>query len=168
LRARRRMSIRMQQKWLIVVAAFLIYSPISFALGLGEITIRSKLNQPLDAEIEITSATQQEIDNLSVSVPSDDIFQRYDLERVPVLSNLQFAVEERNNNRRVIQIRSNKVVQEPFLTFLVQAIWPQGRLLREYTVLVDPPLYVPGESGAATTTTYIDPAATQTYGDNNN
>lgn len=162
------MGNRILSKWLISIAAIALYTPLTFGLGLGEITIHSKLNQALDAEIEITSATSEELADLTLSIPSEDAFKRYDLERLGVFSSVRFQVENRPNNRKVIRAVSYEVIKDPFLTFLIQADWPQGRMLREYTVFVDPPLFVPsptpttGQASTTQTQPYIAPAVTNT------
>ena len=151
------MEIRMSKKWLIAIASTLLFAPITWGLGLGEIDIKSKLNQPLDAEIEITSATNSELRDVVFSIPNADVFARYNLDRPQVLNSVRFIVENRNSGNKVIRLASSQVVKDPFLTFLIQADWPQGRMLREYTVLVDPPLFVPNQS-TTQTQAYVDNA----------
>ncbi len=147
----------------LLLSSALLFSPAAFALGLGEVTIHSKLNQTLDAEIEILSATQEELQALRLSVPSIEVYDRYDLDRNRLVANLKFNVEQRSGGRNVIRISSESPVQEPFVTFLVQADWTQGKLLREYTVLVDPPTFVPGQGGTSQASTYADPAVGSSY-----
>ena len=155
------MEIRMSKKWLIALASTVLFAPMSWALGLGEIEIKSKLNQPLDAEIEITSATSSELNDVVFSIPSADVFARYNLDRPLVLSSVRFVIDDRGSSNKVIRLSSSQVVKDPFLTFLVQADWPQGRMLREYTVLVDPPLFVPSQSQTQTSA-YVDGATVNT------
>jgi pilus assembly protein FimV len=111
-----------------------------YALGLGEIRLNSALNQPFDAEIELVSATQEDLSALSASLATGDAFQRYGLDRPAFLSEFTFRVA-RSGGRDVLRITSPRPVTEPFVTLLVEASWPRGRLLREYTVLLDPPVY---------------------------
>jgi pilus assembly protein FimV len=114
----------------------------SFALGLGEIQVNSFLNQPLNAEIEVLSARPGEIDDLLVSLASRDAFTRAGLERPRHLSDLRFTVKKNEEgDSAVILVTTRAAVQEPFLNFLVEADWSKGRLLREFTVLLDPPFY---------------------------
>ncbi len=155
------MEIRMSKKWLIAIASTLLYAPMTWALGLGEIEIKSKLNQPLDAEIEITSASSSELKDVVFSIPDVDVFARYNLDRPQVLNSVRFIVENRGSANKIIRLASNQVVKDPFLTFLIQADWPQGRMLREYTVLVDPPLFVPSQS-VIETQAYVDTAVIST------
>ena len=113
-----------------------------YALGLGEIRLNSALNQPFDAEIELVSAAQEDLSALQASLASNDTFVRYGLDKPAYLSDFSFRVV-RSNGRDVLRITSPRPVTEPFVTLLVEASWPRGRLLREYTVLLDPPVFAP-------------------------
>jgi pilus assembly protein FimV len=113
-----------------------------WAIGLGDINLDSALNEPLRAEIELLSATPEELANLSVTLASAETFARYGIDRPFNLQGLEFNVTS-GPDGAVIQVRSRAPVTEPFLTFLVEATWSSGRLLREYTVLLDPPTYAP-------------------------
>jgi FimV-like protein len=108
------------------------------ALGLGEITLHSALNQPLRADIALEDAAGLEEGDLSVSLATADEFNRAGVERVFFLNDLKFTPILRGN-RSLIRVSSSKAVNEPFLNFLVQLNQPNGRVLREYTVLIDPP-----------------------------
>ena len=120
----------------------LAYPLISLALGLGEIEVESYLNQPLKAEIPVVSARPGEVDDLLVSLASRDAFRKAGLERPAVLSLLRFKVEKNEDGTGArILVSTKKPVKEPFLNFLVEADWAKGRLLREYTVLLDPPIF---------------------------
>ena len=132
-----------------VVVGTLGYCALASALGLGEITLHSALNQPLRADIALVDVAGLEEGDLSASLASPDDFSRAGVERVFFLSNLRFTPVLRDG-RSFIRVTSSKPVEEPFLNFLVQLNQPNGRLLREYTVLIDPP----GTPG-------IDPAAEQ-------
>ncbi len=114
----------------------------SLALGLGEIEVESYLNQPLKAEIPVVSARPGEIDDLLVSLASRDAFRKAGLERPAVLSQLRFKVSKNEDGSQAsILVTTKKPVKEPFLNFLVEADWAKGRLLREYTILLDPPVF---------------------------
>ena len=118
-----------------------------YALGLGEIRLNSALNQPFDAEIELVSAAQEDLSALQASLASSDTFVRYGLDKPSYLSDFSFRVV-RSNGRDVLRITSPRPVTEPFVTLLVEASWPRGRLLREYTVLLDPPVFSPAPAAA--------------------
>ena len=126
-----------------------LLSPMSvLALGLGEIRLSSALNQPFDAEIELISPTPDELASLKVGLASTDLFSRYGVDRPAYLSNFDFSVSRARDGRASIKVRSNRSVTEPFVTLLVEASWARGRLVREYTVLLDPPVFMPSESRA--------------------
>lgn len=129
----------------------LLFNPLSsFALGLGEIEVSSFLNQPLKAEIEVISARPGEIDDLLVGLASRDAFRKAGLERPSDLSKLRFKVEKSEDGQTAkILISTKTPVKEPFLNFLVEADWAKGRLLREFTVLLDPPYFAPQPEPAA-------------------
>ncbi|WP_223441257.1 MULTISPECIES: type IV pilus assembly protein FimV [Pseudomonas] len=136
-----RLVLRGGSQWLLAGAA-VTYSAWAPALGLGEITLHSALNQPLRADIALVDAAGLEENELSVNLATADEFSRAGVDRAFFLNNLKFTPVLRGN-RNVIQVTSSKPVSEPFLNFLVQLNQPNGRLLREYTVLIDPP----GSSG---------------------
>ncbi len=126
----------------ISLALVLLLSSEVWAIGLGDINLDSALNEPLRAEIELLSATPEELANLTVTLASAETFARYGIDRPFYLQELQFNVTS-GPGGAVVQVRSRSPVTEPFLTFLVEATWSSGRLLREYTVLLDPPTYAP-------------------------
>ncbi len=125
-----------------VVAALGLLSPFTaWAFGLGQITVNSALNQPFDAEIPITALRATERGNLEVRLASPSDFDRAGLDRSLLLTQLRFEVVEQGNTARV-KITSQVPIKEPFLDFLVTASAGEGRMLREYTVLLDPPAEV--------------------------
>ncbi|NND59530.1 MAG: hypothetical protein HKN49_04605 [Gammaproteobacteria bacterium] len=128
-------------------ALFGLFPGLALALALGDIELNSALNEPLDAEIEILAAGPEELTNLSARVAPRETFERYGLDRPDFLSGLDFAVGE-SNGRPVLLVRSRQPIAEPFVTFLVEAQWRRGRLLREYTVLLDPPVFMPQPESA--------------------
>src|SRR5450830_680822 len=128
---------------LAVLAGGLLYSVMAPAMGLGDITLHSALNQPLNAEIALIEPGDLADGELSVSLATPEEFARAGVERVFFLNDLRFTPVLRGNSS-VIQVQTNKPVSEPFLNFLVQVNRPNGRLLREYTVLLDPPGNLPG------------------------
>ncbi|WP_223413731.1 MULTISPECIES: FimV/HubP family polar landmark protein [unclassified Pseudomonas] len=123
---------------LLLAGGVVSYSALAPALGLGEITLHSALNQPLRADIALVDAAGLEEGELSVSLATADEFSRAGVERLFFLNDLKFTPILRGN-RSLIRVSSNKAVNEPFLNFLVQLNQPNGRVLREYTVLIDPP-----------------------------
>jgi pilus assembly protein FimV len=132
-----------------LVLVFLLSSEI-WALGLGDIRMESALNEPLNARIELLSATPEELDNLTIAMASADTFQRYGIDRPFYLQDIQFnIVRSGRADGNYVQVRSGAPMAEPFLTFLVEASWSRGRLLREYTVFLDPPTFAPPAADTA-------------------
>jgi len=119
-----------------------------YALGLGEIRLHSALNQPFDAEIELISPTADELQGLKVGLASPDMYSRYGIDRPIYLTSFAFSVQRSRDGRANIKVTSNRSVTEPFVTILVEASWARGRLLREYTVLLDPPVFMPSQPEA--------------------
>ena len=124
----------------------LLLPAASWALGLGEIHLNSALNEPMNADIDLVAATPDELTALRASLADRDAFTRYGLDRPPFLSTLSFKVGKGKDGRDALLVRSTDAIPEPFVTFLVEVNWARGRLMREYTVLLDPPVYAPGDS----------------------
>ncbi len=122
-----------------VAGAFLVWAGFAQALGLGEIESRSRLNQLVSATIPILSASPTEIDSISVSLAANEEFERAGIERAEFLSALRFTVEN-----QTIKVTSKQIAREPFVSFLLDVRWSGGRLLREYTLLLDPPTLAGG------------------------
>jgi pilus assembly protein FimV len=129
-------------KW--ALASLVIFPPAAFALGLGDVRLLSALNAPLDAEIEILGATPEEMATLKAQIASPDLFQRYGLERPPVLSSVTMTAAKNAAGKEVIRLRTAEAITEPFLTMLVEVNSARNHLVREYDLLLDPPVYTPG------------------------
>jgi len=123
-----------------LVAAGLIAAPLmANAAGLGKLSVTSSLGQPLTAEIELFSADKAELESLSATLASDQAFRDARVEYAPVLSTLRFSVEKKPNGKAVLKVSSSRPVNDPFIDMLVELSWASGRLVREYTLLLDPP-----------------------------
>ncbi len=109
------------------------------ALGLGNIKLNSALNQRFNAEIGLMSLAKGEIHDIKVTMASDKAFKRSGVDRTLLLTSLKFSPELKADGTGVIRVTSKEPIQEPFLNFLIEVNWPKGRLIREYTVLLDPP-----------------------------
>ncbi len=116
------------------------------ALGIGDIRLHSALDQSLIAEIPLVLSGNDTLGDVKVSLASPEAFAKAGLERQYFLSKLQFTPVQTANGNYVIKVSSRDAITEPFLDFLVEVNWPQGRLLREFTVLLDPPSSLPEES----------------------
>ncbi len=124
-----------------IIAGALLIPNTGFTLGLGEIELNSALNQTLNADIELLSATIEDTENLIIKLASRKEFLRAGLDRPYSLNDLRFKAEEINGNP-YIKVSSGSPIREPYLNFLVEIDWPNGHLLREYTVLLDPPVFM--------------------------
>jgi pilus assembly protein FimV len=123
----------------------LILAPgAAWSLGLGEIRLNSYLNQPMDAEIVLSVASPGELDSLRVALAPTAVFRERGLDRPGYFDDLRFRVQGTGPSSAVIRVSSTSPIVEPFLTFLLEARWSGGRMLREYTVLLDPPVFMPG------------------------
>ena len=111
------------------------------ALGLGEIKISSGLNQRLSAEIPMFSLRPNDVDGMQIVLGSAEQFRRAGVARPFSLTKLRFQTEDFGDGKGVIRVSTQSAVNEPFLDFLVEVNWPSGRLVREFTVLLDPPVY---------------------------
>lgn len=134
-----------QFKWVFAASVFtlsaLVTMPSAYAVGLGEITVNSSLNEPLAANIEIINAGDLQDNQFLVSLASAEAFERAGVSRDFFLSRLQFSISRDSGNQRTIKIVSDQPVVEPYLDFLVQLQWPEGRVMRSYTLLLDLPIY---------------------------
>jgi len=119
----------------------LLSSSMAFTLGVGDIKVNSSLNEPLDAVISIEAVRDTEVDNIRVNLASRKEFNDAGIDKVLVLSDLKFKVVYGKTGKAVVKVTSSKPIREPFLDFLVEINWPTGRLLREYTMLLDPPIF---------------------------
>jgi pilus assembly protein FimV len=157
------MSVTMPRMTLLagLLSLSFLWSNSSWALGLGEIHLNSALNEPLNAEIDLIAASPDELTALRATLAPRDAFTRYGIDRPPFLSSLTFKVGKGKDGRDALLVRSTEAIPEPFVTFLVEVNWARGRLMREYTVLLDPPVYTPGES-ASTSAPVTAPSTTAT------
>lgn len=138
-------------KWFrmgLVLCLVMITGSNAYALGLGDIEVHSGLNQRFDAEIQVLAVKSEEVNRINVNLASDAAYTAAGVEKLPVLSQLKFTIERRGDGLAVIKVTSSQAIKEPFLDFIIEANWPTGRLLREYTVLLDPPLFEPGGAPA--------------------
>lgn len=111
------------------------------ALGLGELELDSFLNQPLNASVDLLNTGGLHQEEIKVRLATREDFNRLGIERSYFLTNIEFEVVVGSNGSARIVMTSDEPVLEPYLDFVVEARWPTGRLLREYTVLIDPPVF---------------------------
>ena len=120
------------------IAAALTGHP-ALALELGALRTESALNQPFQGEIDLGDIGPDELDALRVSIASSEAFEKAKIERYYYLTQLRFTPEVTADGRVRVRVSSRDPVREPYLDFLVEAVWPTGRLVKGYTVLLDPP-----------------------------
>ncbi len=140
----------MNSRKTMIVAALtgLLGSSAAMGLGLGEIKQHSALNEPLVAEVELTGVGDLSELEVLANLGSPEDFALAGVEREFFLTDLKFSVDLSNKRRPLIRITSNKPVKEPYLDFLLEVQWPSGRLLREYTLLLDLPVFAEGKTAA--------------------
>ena len=144
-------------------ACVLLLSQIASAIGLGEMRSDSAMDQHFKAEIELLNIGDLNENQIAIGLASPEDFENAGVERDFQLADLQFRMDLSNQSRPVVRISSRRPIREPYLNFLVELRWPAGRLLREYTVLLDLPTFAgaaqPGKNLAATPTVAADAEA---------
>lgn len=141
-----------------VLLTLLLMPGVSFALGLGDVRLNSPLNAPLDAEIELVNTTPEDLATLEAKLASKETFERYGLEWPQFMSTVTVTRDRAPNGAEILRLKSTETVTEPFLTLLIEASWARGRLVREYTVLLDPPVFAPN-SAPSRSAAPVPPAA---------
>ena len=131
----------MQRKLAVfIISAGLVMAPMAVqALGFGGIKIKSALNQNLNAEVGLISASAKDIESLKISLAAEEAFLRSGIDRIAFLNKLRFKVKKRSNGQYYVHVTTKETVREPFMNFLLEMNWKNGRMLREYTLLIDPP-----------------------------
>jgi pilus assembly protein FimV len=132
----------------LVLASLMALPSAAFALGFGDLRLLSPLNAPLDAEIELVDVAPEDMQSLKAQIASRETFTRYGLEWPVFLSSVQVKITRTADGRQVLKLKSTDTITEPFITLLVEVSWARGRSVREYTMLLDPPVYTPGQSPA--------------------
>jgi pilus assembly protein FimV len=135
--------------WVRAILAVSVLPSAVWALGLGDIRLKSALNAPLDAEIEVVNASPEEMAGLKANLANRETFARYGLEWPSFLASVSLSKAKDAEGRDILRLRSSEAITEPFVTLLVDANWGRGRLVREYTVLLDPPVFAPTPAPAA-------------------
>ncbi|MBV4459254.1 peptidoglycan-binding protein [Pseudomonas sp. COR58] len=134
---------------LAIAAASALSSGMAHALGLGELTLKSTLNQPLVAEIELLDVKDLTAAEVVPSLASPEDFAKAGVDRQVFLNDLTFTPVLNASGKSVLRVTSSKPLSEPMVKFLVQVMWPNGRLLRDYSVLLDPSKFSPQTADAA-------------------
>jgi len=131
------------------IALCMALLPISvFAAGLGKLNVDSGIGEPLRAEIELISVSPEELSTLTAVIASDEAYSAQGIERPASHNSIKVEVAKNASGAPILKLKSNQPISDPFLDMLIQVDWNSGRLLREYTVLLDPPGYT-GELDSA-------------------
>lgn len=142
-----------------VSAALILLAPtLAHALSTGAIEGRSYLNQPLEARIPLASATADELRSLRVNLAPSEVYQRAGIDLGSELAGLQFRIVT-DAARPYILVTSRDSIRDPFLTFLVELSWGEGRLVREFTLLLDPPTLMAPAAPPETRQAVVEPPA---------
>ena len=132
-------NLRLRASAWAVTSALLVAGlpPLAEAAGLGKVTVLSALGQPLRAEVEVF-ATREELSGLKAQLASQDSFKQAGVEYAPTLLGIRFAVDKRPNGQSIIRLSSDRPINDPFVDLLLEVNWSTGRVIREYTFLLDP------------------------------
>lgn len=123
----------------VATATLCVLASGSWALGLGQIRVQSALGEALRAEIEVLSLSPEEAATLQARVATAEAYRAAGLEFNPVLPGTRVTLERRADGRAVLRLAGERAVQEPFVDVMLELTWATGRLVRQYTVLLDPP-----------------------------
>ena len=127
-----------------VMLVMLLHASAVSALGLGDIGVESKLNERFVAEVPLINSQDLGAGQIIAGLATADEFARADVERSHWLSDLSFRVRLDDSGDHLLEVTTDEALREPYLNFLLEVRWPNGRMLREYTVLLDLPLYAGG------------------------
>lgn len=125
----------------LAVALLLLAPLLAHTAGLGRLNVQSSLGQPLSAEIDLVAVRGDEASTLVARLASPDDYQRANLQYNAGMTGLKLSLEKRSNGQSYIRITGSRPVNEPFVDLLIELSWSGGKLLREYTALLDPPGY---------------------------
>jgi pilus assembly protein FimV len=140
----------------VVLAAACLWGSHAAALGLGRLAVQSSLGETLRAEIDVTSISAEEASSLKLRVAPPEAYRAAGVEYNAALANAQVQVVRRPDGRQVLRVTSDRAVLEPFVDVIIEATWASGRLVREYTMLFDPP--VTRQAAAPATDPVVAPA----------
>ena len=145
------------------MAVCIALMPLSvFAAGLGKLNVSSGLGEPLRADIELISATPEELFSLTAAIANDEAYAAQGIERPAMHNSIQIQLAKNASGNPILKLKTNQAVNDPFLDMLIQVDWASGRLLREYTVLLDPPGYKTQIDKSNISQQIQAPASTQT------
>ncbi|MDA8094572.1 MAG: hypothetical protein M0T84_11830 [Betaproteobacteria bacterium] len=143
----------------LIVGGLLLLSPNSNAAGLGRLTVSSALGQPLRARIEILRDPGESLSSFSARLASPQEYENAKLPWLAELAGLQLSIQKGAGGKAYLSITSNQAINDPFLDVLVDLNWTSGHLLRDYTLLIDPPGFQETEQTLAKPTAPALPGA---------
>ncbi len=126
-----------------MAAGALAFPGVACALGLGKLTVQSSIGQPLSAQIELSTATKEELDSLTVKVADPGLYRQNNLAYSSVLARARITLERGASGAPYLKVVTQSAVSDPFLDLMVEVNWASGRLVRDYTFLLDPPGVTP-------------------------
>jgi len=141
-----------------IAALLSVWSTPAAALSLGRITVQSALGEPLKAEIDVLDINAQEASSLVTRVAPPEAFQAAGLDYNPALSSLRASLQRRPDGRAYLRLSSDRAIGEPFVDMILEANWDTGRIVRDYTMLFDPPSLRGNTNGALATAQLPAPA----------
>jgi len=146
---------------LAIAAAVVMSLPATdaHALALGRVTVQSALGEPLRAEIDIPEISADEAASLRAAVASPDAFRAAGLEYNPAMTGLQISLLQRPGGRMFLRLSSERAINDPFIDLILEANWSSGRIVRDYTMLFDPPSLRPSAPPSPTIAQVPAPAA---------
>ncbi len=122
----------------LIIALTALFSGQALALGLGRIEVLSRLNQPFEARIPLIGVREGEADDLKVSLASQERFKQAGVEYTPYLTGLRFEVVSRDG-ATYVRVHNHDLLQEPYLSFLLEVRSASGDVVQQYNALFDPP-----------------------------
>ena len=133
---------------LITLVTGSLYAGNLLAVGLGELTVNSSLNEPLDATIQVLGLDGLTENQINVSLGSLADFQRANIARIGLIDDISLEIDVLNREEGILRLSSDEAVTEPFLNMVISMRWPNGRLMRDYTALIDLPVFFTEEPQA--------------------
>ncbi|HIM70882.1 MAG TPA: hypothetical protein EYM44_09805, partial [Gammaproteobacteria bacterium] len=128
-------------RWFYGAGAALVISGSAWGVGLGKLDVTSALDEPFEGVIELLAVASEDLETIKVSLGTRSDFKRAEIDRSNILDTFVFETEAFGNGESQITIRSTEAVSEPYVQFLISFEWAGGRIIREYTALLDPPEY---------------------------
>ncbi|MEO5735417.1 MAG: hypothetical protein ABIN96_05580, partial [Rubrivivax sp.] len=144
----------------VAVAVACLLAGHASALGLGRLSVNSALGETLKAEIDITSITPEEAASLVLRVAPPEAYRAAGVEYNPVLPSAKVQLLRRPDGRSVLRLSSDRAVLEPFVDVIIEANWSSGRLVRDYTMLFDPPAARTAQAAAPAAAPVVSAVAT--------